>query len=52
MQLEMIRAPRTTKNTTSQKTPVTTISTLSTTRKENDPPEQVRFDLPYTSTVE
>jgi len=43
MQIEMIRAPRTAKNNTNQKTSVTIISTVLAIQQENNQPQQVRF---------
>ncbi len=52
MQVDLLRAPRTVKNHTNQKPPVTTISTISTTQEEKDQPQQVRFFIYLIFTVQ
>ncbi len=51
MQVDMLRAPRTAKNNTSQEGKVTVISTGSVTTKEKDQSQQVRQPIYLIFTV-
>ncbi len=47
----MLRGPRTGKNNTNEKPPVTTIPAISATQEEKDQPQQVRFFIYLIFTV-